>query len=99
MPREGMDARYTHHGPRGEGGAGVGEHMMRSPQGGLSAGNGRLKVVACPRRGSDPQVDIPGPKSRRLGGFPHRRYGVSAWTHLANGEGCCPPLCGPDTEQ
>ena len=25
--------------------------------------------------------------------------GVFAWTHLANGEGRCPPLCGPDTKQ
>ena len=26
-----------------------------------------------------------GPKSCRWGGFPYRRYGVSVWTHLANG--------------
>ena len=44
-----------------------------------------------------PQADILGPKRHHRGGFPHRRYG--AWTHLANGEGRCPPLCGPATEQ
>ena len=60
--------------------------MMRSPQGVLNAGKGKLKVVICPQ-GSDPAMDIPGPKRRCWGGFPHRQSGVSAWTHLANGEG------------
>ena len=46
-----------------------------------------------PSGGKTPQVDIPGPKSRRWGGVPHRRLGMTAWTHLANGEGSCPPLC------
>ena len=60
----------------------------------------RRKVVRCPRGGSDPQVDILGPKSRRWGRVPHRRrVGVFAWTPQANGEGSCPPPCGPDTEQ
>ena len=45
-----------------------------------------------------PAPDL-GPKSCCCGGIPHRRYGPSLWTHLANGEGSCPPLCGPDTEQ
>jgi hypothetical protein len=36
------------------------------------------------------------PNSR---GLTHLRDGVSAWTHLANSGGRCPPLCGPDTEQ
>ena len=45
-----------------------------------------------------PQVDIPGPKSRRWGVVPHCRFGMTAWTHLANGEGSCPPLRGPYTE-
>ena len=35
------------------------------------------------------------PKSRCWGGLPHRWYGVSAWTHLADGECHCPPLCRP----
>ena len=30
---------------------------------------------------------------------PPAGMGVSTWTHLANGEGSCPPPCGPDTEQ
>ena len=46
-----------------------------------------------------PQVDIPGPKNRRWGGLPHCRFGMTPSTHLANGEGCCPHLCGPDKEQ
>ena len=32
-------------------------------------------------------------------GSPTAGMGVSAWTHLANGEGSCPPPCGPDTGQ
>ena len=36
-------------------GSRFGENMMRSPQGGLSVGNGRLKVGTCPRRGSNPR--------------------------------------------
>ena len=31
--------------------------------------------------------------SRHWEGFPHRRYRVYAWTHLANGTGYCPPPC------
>ena len=42
------------------------------------------------------QVDIPGPKSRLWGAFPHRQYGVSAWMHLANGEGAL--LCVDPTQ-
>ena len=65
-------------------------------RGGRSTGMDRRKVVMCPRGGSDPQVDILGPKSRRWGRVPHsRRMGVFAWTPRANGEGSCPPLCGP----
>ena len=36
------------------------------------------------------QVDTP----IRCGRFPHRRKGVSTWTHMANGHGHCPPVCG-----
>ena len=43
------------------------------------------------------RLGIPGPKSRRWGGVPHRWYGVSTWTPLANSEGSCPPPRGPDT--
>ena len=41
-----------------------------------------------------------GCNSRWWGGFPAAGGGggLSAWTHLANGEGHCPPPCGPDTE-
>ena len=45
----------------------------------------------------DPQVDVLGPKSRRWGDT--AGLGVPTWTHLANIEGSCPPLCGHDTEQ
>ena len=91
--------QYTHHGHKW--GDGVRGPRMRSPQGGLSAATNRRKVVRCPRREATPQVDILGPKSRRWGGVPHRRYGSSTWTPLVNGKGllCCPLLCGPDTEQ
>ena len=68
------------------------------PQGGLNAGTSRRKVVMYPHRGSYLQVDILGLKSCRWGGIPQRRRGVSKWTHQANGEGSCPPLCGPETE-
>ena len=40
-----------------------------------------------------------GPKATVGGRTPHHQYGVSTWKHLANSEGSCPPLCGPDTEQ
>ena len=30
---------------------------------------------------------------------PTAGVGVSTRTHVANGEGSCPPPCGPDTEQ
>ena len=43
-----------------------------------------------------PQVAIPGPTSRRWGEVLHRRLGMAAWTHLANGEGICLPLRGLD---
>ena len=58
---------------------------------------GRLKVVMCPISG--PKSGHPGCKSCHWGRFPPRRYGVPARMHVANGEGCCPPLCGADTEQ
>ena len=46
-----------------------------------------------------PQVDIPGPTSRRWGEVPHCLLWMAAWTHLANGEGNCLPLCGLDAEK
>ena len=46
-----------------------------------------------------PQVAIPGPTSRRWGEVPHRRLGMAAWTHLANGEGICLPLRGLDAKK
>ena len=72
--------------------------MMRSPQGGLRAGKDR-RLLCAPVGEVTPQVGIPGLKSCRCGRVPHRWYEVSTWTDLANGEGSCPPLCGPDTEQ
>ena len=39
---------------------------MRLPQGGLSAGKGRLKVVTCPRWGSDPATSW-GPEAAVIG--------------------------------
>ena len=64
-------------------------NMMRLLQGGLRAAKGRLKVFMCPHWGSDPASE----HSAGMG------YGVCAWTHLANGKGCCRPLCEPNTEQ
>ena len=99
IKHEGMDIQYTHCGYRGVGGRGE-KSLMRLPQGGLRAkGKGRAKVVLCPRSGRDPQVDIPGPNSHDWRGFFHCRYGVLAWMRLATGQGRCPPLLGPDTEQ
>ena len=40
-----------------------------------------------------------GPKAALGEGPPTAGMGVSARTHVANGEGRCPPPCGPDTEQ
>ena len=52
----------------------------------------------CPRRGNDPASGHPRPTSRRWGEVPHRRLGMAAWTHLANGEGIL-PLRGLDAEK
>ena len=46
VPCKGMGVRYVHYGTGGMGAVG---RMVRSPQGGLSAGKGRLKVILCPR--------------------------------------------------
>ena len=74
--------------------------MMRSPQGGLSAGMDRRKAALCPRWGSDPASGHPSAQKPPLGSSPSP-VGVPTWTHLAkaNDEGSCPPLCGPNTEQ
>ena len=72
---------------------------MCLPQEGLSAGMHRRRWLCAPVGEVTLQVDILGPKSRHWGGIPHRQYGVSTWTYLANSEGSRPPLCGPDTEQ
>jgi hypothetical protein len=50
-------------------------------------------------RGSDPTSGHPGAQKPPLGGDPPLPVWVSTWMHLANGEGSCPPLCGPDREQ
>ena len=44
------------------------------------------------------KVDILQPNSRPGRGLLHCRHRGSTWMHLANGEGRCPPLCGPNTE-
>ena len=60
--------------------------MMRFPQGGLSAGNGGLKVVNCPRRGSAPRKWTSQGATAPVGDGspPHCRYGgplpPSVWT-------------------
>ena len=71
--------------------------MMHSLQGRLSTRKGKLKVGMCPCWGSDPSRVL-GPNSGCWGRFPHCWCGVSTWTHLTNGEGHCPPLCGPNIE-
>ena len=48
----------------GGGWSGGGGHMMRSPQGGLSAGKGKLKVLMCLHRASDPASGHPRAQSR-----------------------------------
>ena len=57
-----------------------------------------ISLECSPAGEKTPQVDIPGPKSRRSGGDPHW-FGMTAWSHLTNGQDICPPLCGLDTEQ
>jgi hypothetical protein len=98
LPHEEMGIWHTHYG-FGKMGWTVGGSMMCLPQGGMRAVKGKLNVVMCPSWGSDLASGHPGPHSRRWGGVPHRWYGVSASTHLANGEGRCPPLCVLGTEQ
>ena len=88
MPCEGMGKQYTHHGGKEWGG-----HTMRSPQGGLSTGKDRLKVVMWLRWGSDPASGHPGAQKRPLGRGPLPPWGV----HLdAPGQQHCPPLCAPN---
>ena len=53
---------------------------------------GGERLLCAPVGETTPQVDILGPTSRRWGEVPHRRLGMAAWTHLANGEGNCLPL-------
>ena len=60
---------------------------------------GDERLLCAPVGETTPQVDIPGPTSRRWGEVPHRRLGMAAWTHLANGEGICLPLRGLDAEK
>ena len=48
------------------------------------------RLLCAPVGEKTPQVDMLGPKSRHWGGVPHRQFGMTAWTHLANGEDSCP---------
>ena len=73
--------------------------VLRSPKDGLSAGTWLERLLCAPVGETTPQVAIPGPTSRRWGEVPHRRLGMAAWTHLANGEGICLPLRGLDAEK
>ena len=50
---------------------------------------GGERLLCAPVGETTPQVAIPGPTSRRWGEVPHRRLGMAAWTHVANGEGIC----------
>ena len=58
MPCKGMDTQNIRRVPKW--GCGMVGHMIRSPQGTLSAGKDRRKVVMCPRRGSHPASGYPG---------------------------------------
>ena len=60
---------------------------------------GGRRFLCAPIGEKTPQVDILGPKSRSWGEVPHRRLGMAAWTHLANDEGSCLPMCRLDTEK
>ena len=53
-----MDTQYTQHRPKG-GMGGVGGHMVCSPQGGLSMGKDKPKVVVCPCRGRGAASPLP----------------------------------------
>ena len=55
------------------------------------------RLLCAPFKEVTPEVDIVVLKCCRWGRVCW--YGASAWKHLANGEGHCPPLCGLDTEQ
>ena len=86
-----MRGRDTHntHTTRTSGGGG---HMMRLPQGGLSAGMERWKVVMCPCQGSEPASGHPRAQKPPLGrgppppawgvhvGAPGQRLGQLPWT-------------------
>ena len=73
------------------------------PPGVLNGGHGALAI----QREEHRQREFNGPcvsweieprtKSRRCTGLIHRQQGMTARTHLANGKGRCPPLCGPNT--
>ena len=88
-PRTPWVAKGTQHAQHGHEGELRG-FVLPSPKEGLSAGIWRRKVVCAPVGGTTPQVAILGPTSRRWGEVPHRRLGMAAWTHLANGEGIWP---------
>ena len=61
--------------------------MMCSPQGGLSMGKGRFKVVMSSCQGSGPASGNTRAQQPQLGR-------VTPLPHLANGKGRCPRLCG-----
>ena len=62
------------------------------PTGTLKGGGGSLTPLFF----KPPSSSAPPPPPPHRAKPPNR---LSAWTPLANGEGCCPPPCVPDTER
>ena len=50
------------------------------------------------KRGNRPRKWTSQGAKAAFGEGSHREFEMTAWTHLAYGEGSCPPLCGPDKE-
>ena len=100
MPLERTDTQYTHHEPNEGGGLGGGGTQDALATRRAERETARLRVVMCPRGGSDPASVISwGPKAAVGEGGPHRWCGASAWMHRGNSEGRRPFPCGFDTEQ
>ena len=79
LPRVGNETQYTHHGHK----RGVHDALATRTE----RGKGQTEGCYVPPSGAKTlQVDIPGPNCRRWGGVPQRRSGMTAWTHVANGE-------------
>ena len=96
--RRQLQTRSSHHGV-------MPKPPLLGVRGALAKGKterGNWEAKGCyvaPSGETTPQVDIPGPTSRRWGELPHRRLGIAAWTHLANSKGICFPPRGLDAEK